>query len=173
MKIIDKVIKLEDKKQPLRIIPIGDIHVGNVNCDKKYVEKLIKWIEEKENTYIIGMGDFVDAIIPTGDTRFDMKSIDPDFLPNLSDLPMAQVEYLKDLLYPVREKIITLLPGNHEEKFRKTHYIDPILELCRYLECEMGDIMTYIRIRFDRSQFHTSPVIIWAHHGWFGGHEPR
>ena len=29
--------------------------------------------------------------------------------------------------------------------------------------------MTFIRLKFDRSQFHIPPVVIWAHHGFFGG----
>lgn len=168
MKIIEKTITLENKNKPINIIPIGDIHIGSANCDKKYLKELIDWVKNEPNTYVVGMGDYIDAIIPT-DKRFDIKDLDVEFQNDIANLPMKQIEYVKKIFEPIKNQIITLLPGNHEEKFRQHNYVDVLYELCKDLNVERGDYMTFIRIKFDRTQFHIPPVTIWAHHGFFGG----
>ena len=170
MKAIERTITLEDKKEPLILIPFGDIHAGNANCDKKYLKKTIKWIEDKPNAYVVGMGDYCDCIVPQ-DKRFDFKEVDKDFVKDLDNLPMAQVDYMRDLLAPLAEvkKIITLIPGNHEEMFRLRNSVNVMSELCNPLKIPVGDMMTFVRIKFDQKQFHTSPIILWMHHGWFAG----
>lgn len=168
MKVVEKIITLEDVKEPLTIIPIGDLHIGSSNTDKVYLKKTIDWIKNKKNCYTILMGDMVEAIIPT-DKRFDIRCVDKEFQNDLSNLPLEQIKYLKKLLYPIRHKIITSLEGNHEEKFKLHNYIDLQRELCEYLGVERGDYMTFVRLKFNREQFHCPPIVIWCTHGWFEG----
>ena len=170
MKVIERTITLEDKKEPLILIPMGDMHIGNANCDLTYLKKMLKWINEKPNCYMLGMGDYVDCIVPQ-DKRFDFKEVDKQFVKDLDNLPMAQVDYVRDLFMPLAEanKIITLIPGNHEDMFRLRSGVNVMSELCKPLKIIAGDMMTFVRIKFDQKQFHTSPLTIWMHHGFFGG----
>jgi len=167
MKIIEKTITLENKDKPLILIPMGDIHLGSVGCNKTYLKNTIEWIKNKPNCYVIGMGDFCDCIT-IKDDRFDIKSIDPEFIPQLDNLPFAQVEYLKDLLIPIKDKILCCIPGNHEDKFRVKNSVNVMNELFK-LGIEIGDYMTFLRIKFDRNQFHTTPLTFFLQHGWFSG----
>jgi len=164
MKIVTKTVTLEDKTEPLTAIPIGDVHVGSKNFDRKYFEDTINWIASKPNVYVIGMGDYCEFIPPT-DPRFDFDSVDPDFM--TSETSMTQINYLKKWFGKIKDRILILIPGNHEEKFRRYNYIDPLLELCRHTNTHPGDMMPYLRVKFDKSQFHTSNIIFWLHHGWF------
>ncbi len=169
MKVIKKTIHLDDPKLPMILIPVGDLHIGSVNCDKKYLKNTIKWIKDTPNCFVLGMGDYAECIIPTDAKRFKFKQVDKEFLSELDNLPMAQLDYLIDLLMPIREKIIALIPGNHEKKFAQLHYVDIFSELCKRLDVPAGDIMSFIRLDWDRKQFHKKGLTIWAHHGWFGG----
>ena len=168
VKLIEKTIKLEDKKKPLVVVPFGDVHIGANGCNKEYFENTIKWIKNKPNCYAIAMGDLVDCII-MNDKRFDIKGVDKDFLPHLDNLPMAQMDYLKKILEPIKDKILCAIPGNHEDKFRTEHGVDVMYELHRDIEITISDYMTFLRIKFDKSQFHTTPIIFWLQHGFFSG----
>lgn len=170
MKAIEKTITLENKKEPMRLIPFGDVHLGNANCDKKYFKKTLDWILNKPNAYAVGMGDYCDCIVPQ-DKRFDFKEVDKQFSSDLDNLPMAQVEYMSELLTPLSDagKLLTLIPGNHEDMFRLRNGVNVMKSLCKPLNIPEGDMMTFLKIKFDQKQFHTSSLVIWMHHGFFAG----
>ncbi len=168
MKIIEKTISLEDKNAPLILVPFSDIHLGANGCNKEYFKNTINWIKNKPNCYAIGVGDYCDCIV-MNDKRFDIKDVDKDFLKDLDNLPMAQLNYLKRCLEPIKDRILCMIPGNHEDKFRIEHSIDIMYELRRDLKIDIGDYMSFLRIKFDREQFHVTPIVLWLHHGWFSG----
>lgn len=172
MKIIEKIITLTDKDKPLIIIPFGDIHLGAAGCNKTYLKNTIEWIRDTENCFAIGMGDYCDCITMEDRKRFDIKSIDKDFLQYLDNLPMAQLNYLKKLLEPIKDKILCAIPGNHEDKFRTQHSVDIMYELHRDLGINVGDYMTFLRVKFDTTQFHTKSLVFFLQHGWFAGRKP-
>jgi len=167
MKIIEKIITLKDRNLPLKIIPFHDIHIGSTTCLRNQFEALCRRIKDEPNTYIIGLGDYAECITMQ-DNRYDTYTIDRMFINKLDDLPMEQIRYLKKFLFPIRDRIIMMSPGNHEDSFRRKYNIDLLYDLCHYLNVPKGDYMNYIRIKFDREQYHTQNVIMWTHHGWFG-----
>lgn len=168
MKVIEKTITLEDKKEPLVLIPFSDLHLGADGFNKTYFKNTVEWIKNKPNCYAIGLGDYCDCII-MNDKRFDIKSVDKEFLPQLDNLPMAQLKSLEKLLEPIKDKIICMIPGNHEDRFRTYNSVDVMYELHRDLGVEVGDYMSFLRLKFDHKQFHTTPIVVWLQHGWFSG----
>ena len=165
--IVDKLITLDDVTKPMKCIPISDIHLGANGVHKRKFNNLIEWIKNEPNCYVVGLGDYCDCIT-IKDKRFDIKSVDKSFLPYLDNLPMAQLDYLKKALNPIKDKILCLIPGNHEDKMRTEHSIDIMGELKRD-GYQIGDYMTFLRLKFNREQFHTTPIVMWLHHGWFSG----
>jgi len=170
MKVFEKTITLEDKKEPLVIIPFSDIHIGASGVNKSYLQKTIAWIKNKPNCYAIGLGDYCDAI-NLKDKRFDIKSIDKSFLKDLDNLPLAQMDYIVKSLQPISHKILCMIPGNHEEKFRIYNSVDIMREIGKDLKIPIGDYMSFLKIKFDRNQFRMgiSPITFWLQHGWFAG----
>ena len=82
---------------------------------------------------------------------------------------MAQMDYMVDLLEPIKDKILVMIPGNHEDKLRTRYSINVMERLNDDLCVNVGNYMTYLRLKFDRKQFHATPVTFWLHHGWFAG----
>lgn len=168
MKIFEETITLDDKDEPAKIIPFGDIHIGAAGVNVNYLKNTIEWIRKTENCYAIGMGDYCDCI-DIKDKRFDIKAIDKKFIPCLDNIAMAQMDYMVDLLEPISDKILCMIPGNHEDKLRTRYSISVMERLEKDLGVNVGDYMTYLRLKFDRKQFHTTPVTFWLHHGFFSG----
>ena len=60
MKIFEETITLDDVKEPAKVIPFGDIHIGAAGVNKTYLKNTINWIEKTDNCFAIGMGDYCD-----------------------------------------------------------------------------------------------------------------
>ncbi len=168
MKVVEHVIKLKDKTEPLTIIPIGDIHIGSNGLDRKYLHEIVNWVKDKPNTYWIGMGDYAECIIHT-DPRFDAKSVEKRYREQIGRIVDAQFDELEALFEPIKDKCLGLLEGNHERQMRKRHTFDMTRNLAHRLDVNYLETSAFLRIKFDRSQFHTRALTIFAHHGWFGG----
>jgi len=112
------------------IEPISDIHVGARFHDKKKLAEVVERIKNDPNRYTFIMGDIFDCT--TADNKFyDNKTQDPD-LPELED----QFNYILKTLLPIRNKILGVHCGNHDERQRKRHFDDVVLRLVRELNFE-------------------------------------
>lgn len=165
-------INYTNKDEWFRVIPLGDIHLGNSGCDIYRLKEMINWIAEKENTFWIGMGDYIDAINYT-DERFDPKTVDKKYLMigDLDKIIQMEIEDLADLLYPIRDKCLGLHRGNHEEKIRKEYHYDIIYELWKLLEIEKERLLydaAITRLNFIRDK-HRRNIDIFSTHGNVGG----
>lgn len=58
---------LTNRKQNIYVI--GDVHIGSKNFNKKAFEKMINKIKNDRNAKWIGIGDYIDSIVP-GDPRY-------------------------------------------------------------------------------------------------------
>jgi len=161
MEVIDFVAPQPPSGKEVTIIPLGDIHLGNVNCDKKYLQNTIKWIADHPNTYVIGMGDYCENIYGD-DRRIDIDAMDREIF-----TPEEQYLKIKQILSPIKDKIIVLLTGNHEDTIRKRVGIDMTRRLCYDLGIPYGGICSFVRFGIDG--YHSPKLKIFAHHGYDSG----
>jgi hypothetical protein len=131
MKVLDRLdVELITSFDRVKIIPIGDIHVGapEGQCDWGKVERELKYIMDTPDTYMIGMGDYCDC-------ASKMVRKGPNvFTSSLS--PMEQYEKILDAFEPLAEngKLLGMLTGNHEQWINEDSGIDIIALLCRGLK---------------------------------------
>ena len=121
-----KVIKVElpnDIKE-MEIYPIGDVHSGDEWCDESAVKDVINYILEKDNRYAILNGDLIDNAIKTsvGDVYGELFS------------PEEQIAHVSRLFMPLKDRILAIGSGNHEERTLKLTGIDP----SRYMSVRLG-----------------------------------
>ncbi len=149
-------------KDKIKIIPVGDIHAGGQNTSWGKFYSFLKWAEQEEDLYIIGMGDWLDSILAE-DKRY---SADDKAVPILKI--MADIERL---LRPLADKgkIIGLHMGNHERKLKKQGFGCPIEELCRRFGCKYLGYSSYVQIVAEHTNRTRNTLTIFAHHGWFSG----
>jgi len=124
-------INLETNEDRLRLIPIGDIHVGapKGQCDWAKVKRELDYILNTPNTYMIGMGDYMDCAQKMTGGRSGPNL----FQSSLS--PMEQYNLIEAAFKPLAKKgkIIGLHSGNHEEWIMQQTGIQIIDLLCRSL----------------------------------------
>lgn len=174
MEFLKHKLSYSSKSDVVNIIPLGDIHLGNINCDEGALRQLINYIAQKEETYWIGMGDYIDAITYS-DTRFDPKTVSCKYLKggDIDKIIQLQIDDLTKLFYPIKEKCLGLLRGNHEEAIRKHYHYDVIYEIAKNLDLKR-DLLLYdtaiMRLNFKREKSKQSTDYdIFLSHGNMGG----
>ena len=161
-----KVIKhrLGDFEQ-LQILPLADLHLGDIHSDGKKIQEWLSYIRETENCFCILNGDLCDNAIRT--------SIGDTYGATLS--PMLQLEQAVKLFEPIKDKILAVLPGNHEARTYRTDGIDMTQVICNQLG--IGDYYSpasaLIFVQFGDQGGHRNhwPVLysIYCVHGSAGG----
>ena len=83
--------------QTIQIIPLFDLHYGNVACDVKALKDLVK---NNKNAYFFGGGDWLDSVVVT-DKRY-RKSVDSSIGDAIID---EQIDGLYEIIKPIRKRI--------------------------------------------------------------------
>jgi len=171
MELIDYTIERKGRGDKVfNLCPLGDIHYGNSSCDEEALQKAINWIN-KIDAYVIGMGDYLDAI-NMNDRRFDVRQVKKGL--SLDDLVSEQFKGITYYLDQIpKDRWIAMLTGNHEETIRKRYFRDITQELCDRYEIPNLGYSGWIRLMFRRKTKDTKrPAVntlkIFAHHGYGG-----
>jgi len=121
MRVIRRQFYNVKRADEYRIVPIGDVHIGSKACDEGLFRQVVKRVQECDNCYWIGMGDYAD-FINLKDKRFD-PAILADWLTlaDLNDLAAAQRDRFLGIVEPIAGKCLALVEGNHERTITR-HY---------------------------------------------------
>ena len=52
----------------IELICLGDLHIGDHNCDYQLLNKQIDYINSKPNIFVIGMGDYINNALKLSKT---------------------------------------------------------------------------------------------------------
>jgi len=178
--LISKQIWVKSEKDFVDIYPLGDVHIGALNCAEGHFRKCVNHILKQPNALWVGGGDHCDCITPQDLKRFDARSL-PDWLFSgpastikdaLSDIALQQRKRFVEIVDPIKDKCIGLIEGNHESDIMKYsnnahHYI-----MCE--ELKSPNLTDVSGIRFDfkckvANNVKGSSVTIFVFHGWGGG----
>lgn len=112
MQVIKCDLPAEHKE--IEIHPLADFHIGDAHCDFRHIQKMLKHIEETPNAYATLGGDMMDTAIASsvGDTY------------GASLTPMEQLKQCVAIFEPIKDKILCILGGNHENRIYKMDGID-------------------------------------------------
>lgn len=102
---------------------MADLHIGDSQCDFKLILEKIEHIKNTKNAYCILDGDLMDTAIAS--------SIGDTYGANLQ--PMEQLKQCVKIFEPIKDKILAILPGNHENRVYKTDGIDITELMCSQL----------------------------------------
>ena len=150
--------------EQIEIHPMADLHIGDSNCDYKSVIERIEYIKNTENAYCILDGDLMDTAIATsvGDTY------------GASIQPMEQLKHCVKIFEPIKDKILAVLPGNHEHRIYKTDGLDITELMCAQLgiPSKYSPTTALLFVRFGKgagNKNRPQMYSIYATHGAGGG----
>ena len=140
-----KVIKIDlpSELESIELHVFADEHIGDEHCDMKRLLERIEYVKNTHNAYCILNGDILDNATKTsiGDTYTQVFN------------PMEQLQKGVELFSPIKDKIICVDEGNHENRTYRKEGIN----LSRLIADQLGLSDKYtptsavLFIRFGRS----------------------
>ena len=103
-------VYLPDDLTQIELHTFADEHIGDENSDIKRVLQRIEYVKNTPNAYCILNGDIIDNATKTsiGDTYTQVFN------------PMEQLKKAVELFEPIKDKILCITHGNHENRtYRK------------------------------------------------------
>ncbi len=109
----------------VEIVSMGDLHTGDAHCEWSMIRGAVDWLKEEPNRYAIIPGDLFNTAM-IGSVSLD-----------LSEPPMPTMEarhLLARILEPVRDRVLAIVPGNHDDRLTKSTGEDSVDALA----CELA-----------------------------------
>ena len=124
------------------IYPLSDVHLGAIGSETQAFYKLIDQIAGEPHAYVTLQGDLID-----NGTRNSVTNIFRATMP-----PSQQKREMAKALEPIRDKILCVIPGNHERRSGKDADDDPAYDIAAKLDIEdrYREDMAVIRVALGR-----------------------
>ena len=109
----------------VKLIPVADVHFGAINHQRDEWKRFCSMVE-KEDVQLILAGDLIN-----NNTRSSVGSPFDDFI-----RPKEQKREMVEMLKPIADKILCIIPGNHERRSQKDADDDPAYDIAAKLDLE-------------------------------------
>ena len=106
------------------LVPIADTHLGDPRANVAILNERIQFVAQRENAYAILNGDILNNAVRNG--------VSDVYGERLS--PMEAVKMAADMFAPIKNKIIGVTDGNHEDRT----YRNDGLHLGQFIAAELG-----------------------------------
>lgn len=113
-------------KEQITIIPIFDVHLGSPECMEQQFISFIDSVCKSPNVYLILGGDLID--------NGTKSSVTNPFKATMS--PSQQKKEMAKILAPARDRLLCIIPGNHERRSGKDADDDPCYDIAAKLDVE-------------------------------------
>ncbi len=118
------VVHTLDPKMPyINIYPLGDLHVGSPQFNQELFEKWVTIVENDPYAKIVLLGDLINNAIKSSKSNCYEEVIPPS----------KQKEYLEEKLSPIKDKILGVIGGNHENRSKREVDGDPLYDVMGWL----------------------------------------
>lgn len=107
----DKLIvhELSSEFEELEIYPLCDLHIGDDKTDIKLFREFIQFVLDKPNRFVTLQGDLMNNAIKTSVSNVYNETMNPH----------EQKKWIIAELKPIKDRILCIVPGNHEERSTK------------------------------------------------------
>lgn len=147
----------------IEIHPMSDLHIGDAHCDYKSILQRLEYIKNTPNAYCILDGDLMDTAIA--------NSVGDTYGAHIQ--PMQQLEHCVKIFEPIKDKILAVLPGNHENRVYRADGIDVTQIMCSQLGLQgrYSSTTALVFVRFGKNSDKGRPQLysIYVTHGAGGG----
>lgn len=148
----------------IEILALADWHWADPQSDHDRIRADIEYIAAHDNAYCILNGDLLNCAI---------RSAVSDVYAEIT--PMEELRACVELFEPIAEKILCVVPGNHEARHYQTNGLDITELMCRQLGIEgrYSPTTALLFLRFGETSgvTHRRPVAytVYVSHGSGGG----
>ncbi len=110
----------------ITIVPLADVHLGAEGSAWQQFYELVKQIAKEPDTYVTLQGDLIDNGLKNSVTNVYRQTM----------RPYEQKREMAKALEPIRDKILCIIPGNHERRSKKEADACPTYDIASKLDLE-------------------------------------
>lgn len=110
----------------ITIYPISDVHLGSSECMEQEFIAFCKQVSELPNTYVFLLGDLIDNGVKSSVTNVYRAKMSPS----------QQKREMANILEPIRDRILCIVPGNHENRSAREVDDCPCYDIASKLDLE-------------------------------------
>jgi len=147
------------------------MHIGSAYCDEKTLQTDINRIAEDPNALWVGMGDMCEWV-QRNDPRFSTEELAPWITTKTRDIAKAEREHTVEMLWPIKDKCLGLIEGNHERSIARHNERDVYAQLAEDLELGEDSLLGpagFLRVVFSCNGGKAFTLRIFLTHGWWSG----
>jgi predicted phosphodiesterase len=111
---IDAISHRIECNDDIKICPLSDLHIGDKNCNYDLISNIVSDIKNDDLKYTFLLGDLMNTAIANSKSDSYSEQLTPG----------EQIDKCYAILNPIREKILAIIPGNHEERISKSCGLD-------------------------------------------------
>lgn len=150
-------LRFQTSSDRIRLVPWGDVHVGapEGQCDWSKAKAELEYVLNREDTYLIGMGDYMDCA-----QKMPWKKGPNVYMESMP--PSQQYKIILEALKPLaaKGKIIGLHYGNHEQWVMDIVGFNPVETLCSQLGVPMLGPACETTIQVNQQKY-----VVYSMHG--------
>lgn len=159
-------IVIQSTREPIRIIPFGDVHYGAPGFSEHHWREFLNYAKRVRNAYFLGMGDYCDFASTSERQALKGISLHDATRELLEQVAHKQLLEFKKQIAFMGDRLIGIIGGNHTFDFADGQTFDE--RLASLLGVPYLGVSSLIRLAIDYQSCRCS-VDIFAHHGRGGG----
>lgn len=113
------VFKLPQDIEEIHVYGIGDVHVGAPGWDEKLTKRKVQMILDDPVGYVHLCGDLMNNGLKNSKTNTYEEKL----------MPMEQKDWIIENLEPLKDRIISAVPGNHEDRTTRDAGLSPMYDI--------------------------------------------
>lgn len=110
----------------ITVYPLADVHLGSEESAMPVFARLIAQIASEPNSYVTLQGDLIDNGLKNSVTNIYRATMSP----------REQKREMAECLAPIRDKILCIIPGNHERRSSNETDDCPAYDIASKLDLE-------------------------------------
>jgi len=153
---------LDTELSEIRVVVISDLHYGNPYCSVKHFLRTVGFINDNPDVYCFLNGDLCESAIRAskGEIYHQVGT------------PQDQRDWVTEQLYPVKDKVLGMTTGNHENRIYNDTGVDISKDIASALGVPYRAEGLLFKLSFGDGNNHTQgkPFVFWSYitHGYGG-----
>lgn len=112
--------------EPVKVYPVSDLHIGSPECRIETWYDFVKRLKNEPRSYVTISGDMMDNGLKNSKTNVYGQTM----------RPREQKRWLVNQLEPIRDKVLCIVPGNHEARSEDDADDNPLYDVACKLDLE-------------------------------------
>lgn len=152
-----KVVKhdLSKHKDGFELKPLSDLHLGQPAARPEKLEELIRWIAAEENRYTILVGDLCEIALRDSHGEIYEQRMGPH----------KQAEEVIRMFMPIKDRILGVVPGNHEDRIKQRTGFDIAMMYAGMLEAPYDPATMILALGTSKRDGLRYKTVMFTH-GW-------